>query len=35
LVNFGGHTYAAGLTLLWKDVPEFRRRFQKYVEEHI
>ena len=35
LVNFGGHTYAAGLTLKWDDVPEFRRRFQRYVEEHI
>ena len=35
LVNFGGHTYAAGLTLKWSDVPEFRRRFQKYVDEHI
>ena len=35
LVNFGGHTYAAGLTLKWADVPEFRNRFQKYVEEHI
>lgn len=35
LINFGGHTYAAGLTLKWKDVPEFRRRFQKYVDEHI
>ena len=35
LINFGGHTYAAGLTLRWKDVPEFRMRFQKYVEEHI
>jgi len=35
LVNFGGHTYAAGLTLKWDDVPEFRRRFQKYVEDHI
>ena len=35
LVNFGGHTYAAGLTLKWSDVPEFRDRFQKYVEEHI
>ena len=35
LVNFGGHTYAAGLTLRWDDIPEFRRRFQKYVEEHI
>jgi single-stranded-DNA-specific exonuclease len=35
LVNFGGHTYAAGLTLRWKDVKEFRSRFQQYVEEHI
>jgi single-stranded-DNA-specific exonuclease len=35
LVNFGGHTYAAGLTLRWKDIPEFRKRFQKYVDEHI
>lgn len=35
LINFGGHTYAAGLTLKWADVPEFRRRFQKYVDEHI
>ncbi len=35
LLSFGGHTYATGLTLKWKDVPEFRRRFQKYVEEHI
>ena len=35
LLNFGGHTYAAGLTLRWADVPEFRRRFQHYVEEHI
>ena len=35
LVNFGGHTYAAGLTLRWKDVREFRTRFQQYVEEHI
>ncbi len=35
LLNFGGHTYAAGLTLRWTDVPEFRRRFQKYVEDHI
>ena len=35
LLNFGGHTYAAGLTLRWDDVPEFRRRFHKYVEEHI
>ncbi len=35
LVNFGGHTYASGMTLMWKDVPEFRRRFQQYVEQHI
>ena len=28
LTNFGGHTYAAGLTLKWKDVPEFRKRFR-------
>lgn len=35
LHNFGGHTYAAGLTLRWADVKEFRRRFQAYVEEHI
>ncbi len=35
LLNFGGHTYAAGLTLKWSDVKEFRMRFQKYVEEHI
>ena len=35
LINFGGHTYAAGLTLQWADVPQFRKRFQHYVEEHI
>ena len=35
LLNFGGHTYAAGLTLRWNDVKEFRDRFQAYVEEHI
>lgn len=35
LVNFGGHTYAAGLTLRWDRVKEFRQRFQKYVEDHI
>ena len=35
LMNFGGHTYAAGLTLRWDDVKIFRERFQKYVDEHI
>lgn len=35
LLNFGGHTYAAGLTMKWADVKEFRKRFQAYVEQHI
>ena len=35
LLNFGGHSYAAGLTLRLDDIKEFRSRFQKYVEEHI
>lgn len=35
LINFGGHTYAAGLTMRWDDIPKFRARFQQYVEEHI
>ena len=35
LENFGGHTYAVGLTLKIENIPEFRRRFQKYVDEHI
>lgn len=34
-VNFGGHTYAAGVTMKWENLPEFRRRFQQYVDEHI
>lgn len=35
LIGFGGHTYAAGLTLRWQDVPSFKQRFEQYVEEHI
>lgn len=35
LINFGGHTYATGLTLRWDDIPEFRQRFQQYVDKHI
>ena len=35
LVNFGGHTYAAGLTIRWSDIHAFRTRFQQYVDEHI
>ena len=35
LENFGGHTYAAGLTMKVENVPEFKRRFMQYVEENI
>ncbi|MBQ7869551.1 MAG: single-stranded-DNA-specific exonuclease RecJ [Prevotella sp.] len=35
LENFGGHTYAAGLSLKAENIKEFRRRFQQYVKEHI
>lgn len=35
LINFGGHTYAAGLTLKWEDIHEFCNRFHNYVEDHI
>ena len=35
LENFGGHTYAVGLTLRQENIPEFRRRFQEYVNSHI
>ena len=35
LENFGGHTYAVGLTLRQENIPEFRRRFQEYVNNHI
>ncbi len=35
LLNFGGHTYAAGLSLKIENVPEFNRRFEEYVTRHI
>lgn len=35
LENFGGHTYAVGLTLKEENIPEFARRFEQYVSEHI
>lgn len=35
LENFGGHTYAAGLSMNVKNVPEFARRFEEYVNAHI
>ena len=35
LLNFGGHTYACGLTLKWENVKEFQNCFQKYVDNNI
>lgn len=35
LENFGGHMYAAGLTMKPENVEEFTRRFHEYVEKHI
>lgn len=35
LENFGGHTYAVGLSLKEENIPEFRRRFEEYVAENI
>ncbi|MCQ2310936.1 MAG: single-stranded-DNA-specific exonuclease RecJ [Paludibacteraceae bacterium] len=35
LVNFGGHMFAAGLSMHLKDLPEFKRRFEQYVSMHI
>jgi len=35
LENFGGHTYAVGLSLKVENVEEFKQRFEKYVSENI
>lgn len=35
LLNFGGHTYAAGLTLTPDNVEAFAQRFEQYVDTHI
>ena len=35
LENFGGHTYAAGLSLKVEHIPEFKRRFEEYVQKNI
>ncbi|MBR2153102.1 MAG: single-stranded-DNA-specific exonuclease RecJ [Bacteroidaceae bacterium] len=35
LDNFGGHTYAAGLSLKVENVEAFKMRFQDYVDQHI
>lgn len=35
LENFGGHTYAVGLSMKPEHIGEFARRFEQYVAEHI
>ena len=35
LVNFGGHTYAAGLSMKVENVEAFKQRFEEYVSAHI
>jgi single-stranded-DNA-specific exonuclease len=35
LENFGGHKYAAGLSLKIDNLIEFKTRFEKYVSDHI
>ena len=35
LENFGGHTYAAGLSMKVENVPAFTERFETFVSQHI
>ncbi len=35
LENFGGHMYAAGMTMKPENLEKFRVKFEKYVDEHI
>ncbi len=35
LENFGGHTYAAGLSMKLENVDKFKERFEAYVQENI
>ena len=35
LTNFGGHDFAAGLSMLPEHLEEFKRRFEAYVETHV
>ena len=35
LTTFGGHLFAAGLTLPEANLPEFKQRFEQYVQSHI
>ena len=35
LTNFGGHKFAAGLSMREEDLPLFKQRFEEYVASHI
>ncbi len=35
LENFGGHTYAAGLSMKVENIDEFKKRFEEYVNNNI
>ena len=35
LENFGGHTYAVGLSMKEENIPKFTRRFEEYVANNI
>jgi len=35
LENFGGHTYAAGLSMKVENVEQFTQRFEEFVSDHI
>lgn len=35
LENFGGHTYAVGLSMREENIPEFTRRFEEFVSANI
>ena len=35
LTNFGGHDFAAGLSMFPENLPAFKKRFEQYVSEHI
>ena len=35
LTNFGGHKYAAGLSMHIDNLPEFKQRFEAFVADHI
>ncbi len=35
LINFGGHDFAAGLTIREQDIPEFKRRFIEYANNKL